>query len=96
MSSESTSEATSSDDATPASVPGKRPRFDIDLYHAWCKACGLCEAYCPHDVYVCNDEGKPEIVKPEQCTGCQLCVLHCPDFAIRVLPHGYVEEEPDA
>jgi NAD-dependent dihydropyrimidine dehydrogenase PreA subunit len=21
---------------------------------------------------------------PERCTGCQLCQLHCPDFAINV------------
>ncbi|NQU39334.1 MAG: 4Fe-4S binding protein [Lentisphaerae bacterium] len=94
MSVASPNESTGTEGAPPVSGAPKRPRFDIDLYHAWCKACGLCEAYCPHDVYVCNDEGKPTVVQPEQCTGCQLCVLHCPDFAIRVLPHGHVEEKP--
>lgn len=96
MSSPSKKNTTRSEDDSLESAPPQRPRFDIDLYHAWCKACGLCEAYCPQDVYVCNDEGKPAIVNLEQCTGCQLCVLHCPDFAIRVVPHGYVEEEPNA
>jgi 2-oxoglutarate ferredoxin oxidoreductase subunit delta len=26
----------------------------------------------------------PEITDPEACTGCQNCMIYCPDFAIAV------------
>ncbi len=68
------------------------PEYVIGLFHAWCKGCGLCAAFCPQDVYQCNDENKPELVQADACNGCQLCVLHCPDFAIRVIPAEDLEE----
>jgi len=78
---------------TETSKPGSKgrkayhgPDYVIGLFHAWCKGCGLCAAFCPQDVYECNPDGKPELVKADACNGCQLCVLHCPDFAIRVEP----------
>ncbi len=77
--------------------PGKKPgapsakeaethhqAYDIDIYRAWCKQCGLCAAFCPRDCLALNDEGAPVVVKPERCTGCGWCELHCPDFAISV------------
>jgi len=30
------------------------------------------------------DDGKPVVENAEQCTGCELCVWICPDFAIKV------------
>ena len=75
-----------------AAAPPAQPGYNIDVFYAWCKGCGLCEAYCPKDVYTCRADGKPDIVQPELCNGCQLCVLQCPDFAIRVVPHDHIEE----
>lgn len=67
----------------------KVQRYNVSIYRSWCKACGICVAFCPQDVFEREqkrDPGQefPAIVKPVECTGCQQCVLHCPDFAIRV------------
>ena len=32
----------------------------------------------------------PELIDPEKCTGCDLCGMYCPDFAI----HGYRFPKP--
>ena len=61
--------------------------YDIDIYRAWCKQCGLCAAFCPRKCLALNEEGAPVVVKPERCTGCGWCELHCPDFAISVREH---------
>ena len=86
-----------STEKTPNRPAGKKPAppsakeaephhqaYDIDIYRAWCKQCGLCAAFCPRDCLALNDEGAPMVVKPERCTGCGWCELHCPDFAISV------------
>jgi 2-oxoglutarate ferredoxin oxidoreductase subunit delta len=68
----------------PSPEPGPRKEYDIDIYRAWCKQCGLCVAFCPRQCLVLNEEGAPIVVNPERCTGCGWCELHCPDFAISV------------
>ena len=72
---------------TPAAVDGAReksPRFDISIYRSWCKDCGICAEFCPKGVFDRNVLGSPVVARPEDCTGCQECVLHCPDFAVEV------------
>jgi len=74
---------------TPPPPPAKEEapshkEYDIDIYRAWCKQCGLCAAFCPRECLALNEEGAPIVVKPERCTGCGWCELHCPDFAISV------------
>ena len=64
--------------------PAAHKEYDIDIYRAWCKQCGLCAAFCPRECLALNEEGAPVVVKPERCTGCGWCELHCPDFAISV------------
>jgi len=44
-----------------------------------CKVCGICVAVCPADNLEVV-EGR--LVAGDLCTGCKLCELHCPDFAI--------------
>ena len=53
---------------------------DLDL----CKACGICINLCPEAVFDADDQAMPVIARPEDCTACLLCELHCPDFAIEV------------
>lgn len=58
--------------------------FDQVLYHDWCKACGICIAFCPEKVFSADLEGKPVAERPDDCSGCRFCEVHCPDFAISI------------
>ena len=53
---------------------------DLEL----CKACGICINLCPEGVFDTDDQAMPVIARPDDCTACLLCELHCPDFAIEV------------
>ncbi|GAB4338407.1 MAG: hypothetical protein Kow0037_22360 [Calditrichia bacterium] len=55
------------------------------IYQKWCKACGICYDLCPQGTLKADREGKVYIAAPESCTGCKICELHCPDFAIMVV-----------
>ena len=63
--------------------PG-HPEYGINIYRDWCKSCGICAAFCPRQCLSLDAEGNPVVEKPERCTGCRWCELHCPDFAICV------------
>ncbi len=54
------------------------------IYRDWCKACGLCIAFCPKKVYGRDESGKPVLENPEACIGCRFCETHCPDLAITI------------
>lgn len=58
--------------------------FSQTIFYDWCKACGICIAFCPKEVFGRNEEGKPVIERPDDCIGCRFCELHCPDFAITI------------
>jgi 2-oxoglutarate ferredoxin oxidoreductase subunit delta len=77
--------------------PQPHKQYNIDIYRAWCKQCGLCAAFCPRECLALDEDGAPVVVKPERCTGCGWCELHCPDFAISVreCPQQAPEEEAD-
>ncbi len=64
-------------------APGRK-HFDVAFYHDWCKACGICMAFCPKSIILADKNGKPEVREPDQCIGCRFCEMHCPDFAITV------------
>jgi len=57
---------------------------------AVCKGCALCIHYCPRAVFSLasrhNEKGYivAEVTNPEQCTGCRLCEISCPDLAIYI------------
>jgi 2-oxoglutarate ferredoxin oxidoreductase subunit delta len=62
-------------------APGRRY-----VYKRWCKACGICIAFCPENVFEIGEDGRAEVVRPENCTNCQICDRLCPDFAITLTP----------
>ena len=59
--------------------------FTQEIFQDWCKACGICIAFCPTHVFDKDEQGRPIIKDPDACTGCRFCELHCPDFAISIL-----------
>ena len=73
-------------------------QYKIDIFEAWCKSCGICVAFCPKGCLEQDEEHRPLIPRPDLCSGCGWCEIHCPDFAISVRPripgkHGKEEAE---
>ena len=64
----------------------KKEKSSVEIYQSWCKRCGICVAFCPAEVLSQDASGKVQVKDPDRCTGCQLCELRCPDFAIHVRP----------
>ncbi|WP_275804139.1 4Fe-4S dicluster domain-containing protein [Desulfurivibrio dismutans] len=62
----------------------KKKSYRQHIFYDWCKACGLCVAFCPKQVYRRNEEGQPVVADAAKCVGCRFCELHCPDFAITI------------
>jgi 2-oxoglutarate ferredoxin oxidoreductase subunit delta len=54
------------------------------IFRDWCKACGICSAFCPKGVISTDEAHVPIVEYPEKCIGCRFCELHCPDFAITI------------
>jgi len=73
-------------DPPPPEQPPSRPaqHFDVAFYRDWCKACGICMAFCPKKIILPDKNGNPLVKEPDQCIGCRFCEIHCPDFAITV------------
>ena len=61
-------------------VADPKVAVDLDL----CKACGICIKLCPEGVFDTDEQLCPVVARPDDCTACLLCELHCPDFAIEV------------
>lgn len=57
----------------------------IEVRDAYCKRCGVCVGLCPNEALAQDSLGKPWLRYPEKCSGCALCELRCPDYAIEVL-----------
>jgi len=82
-------EPESDPEATAAEQPGEEPgeppkEYQVEVFPDWCKACGICAAFCPKECIEQDAEGRPVIAAAWKCTGCRWCELHCPDFAICV------------
>jgi 2-oxoglutarate ferredoxin oxidoreductase subunit delta len=67
---------------------------ELRIYHELCKGvdeCGICLYVCQKEVFkpseTLNPKGyrPPVVVKSDQCTGCENCMIFCPDLAIVVL-----------
>ncbi len=55
------------------------PKGAVTISKERCKLCGICVAVCPtRNLDIIGGS----LVAYDRCTGCKLCELHCPDFAI--------------
>ncbi|MEA3296831.1 MAG: 4Fe-4S dicluster domain-containing protein [candidate division Zixibacteria bacterium] len=77
--------------APPKAVAGKKSKSKYDyskgpaplnINLTWCKACNICIALCPTQVFEPDSDGKPVLARPDDCNQCTVCWTHCPDFAI--------------
>jgi indolepyruvate ferredoxin oxidoreductase beta subunit len=62
----------------------------IELTPAWCKgaSCDLCVRACPERCLAIDAADRITVTHAGACTGCRLCELLCPDFAIAVHEGG--------
>jgi indolepyruvate ferredoxin oxidoreductase beta subunit len=70
--------------------PAARVPARLEIVEPWCKgrACEICVRACPEACLAVPPTGPVRVVRPEACTGCRLCELLCPDFAIVVHEPG--------
>lgn len=73
----------------------EKKAFEIDIFRGWCKACGICAAFCPRECIGQDENGAPVVADASRCSGCGWCELHCPDFAISVRPRQGKTPNPD-
>ena len=62
-------------------------RYEIELTRQSCTECGLCEAFCPVNVFKIDktqDNQHIVVAHPEFCWGCETCVGQCPQGALRI------------
>lgn len=57
----------------------------ITINSKWCKKCTICAALCPKNVFDVDEDGRPTPARLEDCIGCGLCEMRCPDFAVTVV-----------
>lgn len=67
-----------------------RKDIKVEVNPDWCKGCRICVELCPKDVFQMSKEPAETayfiaiVKRPELCTACYECELHCPDLAITV------------
>ena len=81
---ESGAKARATSDIMTRKVQDRKGRFmtEISIQRKWCKSCGICVEFCPKKVFGVGELSEPIISDPDACTGCRLCELRCPEFAV--------------
>lgn len=75
-------------------------KYSITLNETWCKGCRICVEFCPTGVWEMNEsadrwEGAiARVANIDACTGCGICEVQCPDFAISVESPKREKKEP--
>ena len=71
----------------------------VQVNEDYCKGmegCGICVWICPTKVFDASDRltmrgiRPPWVARIEDCTGCENCVIYCPDLAIVVVRESRV------
>ena len=63
----------------------------IEINENFCKGCDICIEFCPTNVFDKSDKLNrrgyypPIVARVEDCTGCRICDLMCPDLAIVIV-----------
>jgi 2-oxoglutarate ferredoxin oxidoreductase subunit delta len=74
-------------------MEGREKLAEIRIFADLCKGveeCGICVEMCPKKLFRSskglNPKGyrPPEVNEAEACTGCENCMIFCPDLAIAV------------
>jgi 2-oxoglutarate ferredoxin oxidoreductase subunit delta len=60
----------------------------IEINRQWCKACGICMAFCPKKVLEADEAGRAVVVRLQDCISCEICERMCPDLAVRLVYAG--------
>ncbi|MCC6957187.1 MAG: DUF169 domain-containing protein [Anaerolineales bacterium] len=71
------------------------PEIELDIER--CNGCGLCEDFCPVNVFEMIEVGGrllPSVVRAEDCWACDTCVGQCPTGALRVVETFEYAPEP--
>ncbi len=72
---------------------GRRALAELRIHQELCKGvdeCGICVYVCKKEVFqpsnTLNQKGyrPPVVIKGDQCTACENCMIFCPDLAIVV------------
>lgn len=58
--------------------------YNIKVNRTRCKKCGICITFCPVGLFEEEIDGTPIPERVEECIGCKMCELRCPDLAIEV------------
>ncbi len=56
----------------------------IEIDRILCKRCGICAFVCPKQVYQCNELEGLQVVNPDDCIFCDMCIMMCPDMAMDI------------
>jgi 2-oxoglutarate ferredoxin oxidoreductase subunit delta len=59
-------------------------KYRIAVNEKLCKQCGICSGICPRKVLEQELGKAPHVKAQDQCIGCKMCQMCCPDFAIEV------------
>ena len=82
-------------------MPSKK-RYEIELDQDLCKGsdCYICVHACPKNVFAEGDTitakglRPSQVARPEDCVGCGICELMCPDLAITIVEQPPADAEP--
>jgi len=66
-------------------VKKKKHSYKVRIIPRNCKGCGICVEFCAAKVLAIDEsKGIVKVVDEAKCTGCLLCDIRCPDFAIQI------------